>query len=87
MRLIGVISDTHLTRDNDIAVLDQIAKGPFADVDMILHAGDLVDRGIFDLSFPDIPFVAVAGNMDMGAVASSLPAVDVVRVEKLKIGL
>ncbi|MCB1155398.1 metallophosphoesterase family protein, partial [bacterium] len=80
-------SDTHLTRDNDIAVLDQIAAGPFADVDMILHAGDLVDRGIFDLAFPDIPFQAVAGNMDFGALATSLPSVDVIRVERARIGL
>lgn len=37
---IGVISDTHLSRGNDL--LEKTIKRYFEDADLILHAGDLV---------------------------------------------
>ena len=71
MSTIGVISDTHgLLREEAVRALDGS--------DLILHAGDVGDRGIID-RLADIAAVwAVRGNTDHGALARSLPATQVV---------
>jgi len=84
MTRIGVISDTHL-RGCDPELTQRLA-GPFAGVDMILHAGDLVNLRVLDcLEAPVV--IAVAGNMDDYTVIHELPAKRIVDVEGKRIGL
>ncbi len=81
---IGVISDTHLSKPTE--ALCRLAEGIFSDVAMILHAGDLTRIEILD-AFSGKEVVAVCGNMDGYDVAQKLPAKEIVRVDKYRIGL
>ncbi|MFH1035814.1 MAG: metallophosphoesterase family protein [Pseudomonadota bacterium] len=84
MTKIGVLSDTHL-RDYQPELGQRLAQ-VFQGVDMILHAGDLVNLRVLDLL--DAPQVrAVCGNMDDSTVAMTLPRKLVVEIEGFKIGL
>ena len=67
---IGVISDTHLTGYDKR--LKYILDNHFRDVDLILHAGDLVDIRVLD-SFEGKEVRAVYGNMDPKSVRAILP--------------
>lgn len=78
--LIGVVSDTHLLgKDNRFY---NLVEKYFNNCHMILHAGDIVDMGIFDGIDKNI--VAVKGNMDFGI---NLPYKRVLEVEGVRIGL
>lgn len=84
MTKIGVLSDTHLSGP-DQGLWQRLAPH-FAGVDMILHAGDLVNLGVLDML--EAPVVhAVCGNMDDSTVAANLPRKLVIKVEGLNIGL
>jgi hypothetical protein len=64
MLKIGVISDTHIHDLRQGAKLaDRLLANWFADVAMILHAGDVVNPAFLDL-FVEPPIHAVRGNMD-----------------------
>jgi putative phosphoesterase len=81
---IGVISDTHM-REMD-PELENALAGVFADVDMIIHAGDLTNIQVLDgLDSPNV--VAVAGNMDDHITSSHLPVKRVLRLEGHRIGV
>ncbi len=67
---IGVISDTHMKRCDDR--LRRIADDYFRDVDMILHAGDLVDLDVLR-AFDGTEVRAVRGNMDGEEAKAELP--------------
>ncbi len=56
---IGVISDTH-------GHLDPQVLEEFADVDHIIHAGDIMDAATLEALAAVAPVTAVAGNMDDG---------------------
>lgn len=82
---IGVLSDTHLTALADAAVLaEYLSKGPFAGVDAILHAGDMVHPQLIDCFHP-IPCYAVRGNMD--EAVAGIPNKRVIGFEGKRIGL
>jgi putative phosphoesterase len=78
--LVGVVSDTHLKRSDKRFF--QLVETYFKDCDFILHAGDIVDIGIF--SGVDKKIFAVKGNMDFGI---DLPIKRIIEVEMVKIGL
>ena len=81
---IGVLSDTHL-RQHEPLLAAKLA-GPFAGVDLILHAGDLVTTAVLEgLEAPQV--LGVCGNMDDHVVAASLPVKRIVEVEGIRIGL
>jgi len=67
---VGVISDTHLTGYDD-KLRKRVAEH-FRDVDIILHAGDLVDLNVLDI-FKGKEVKAVCGNMDSYSVKEKLP--------------
>jgi putative phosphoesterase len=67
---IGVISDTHLD-DYDEKMRRRIAEH-FSDVDMILHAGDMVDLRVLKI-FGEKEIKAVCGNMDNFSVREKFP--------------
>jgi len=82
---IGVLSDTHLPDSGEaLAFLADLAAGPLAGVDLILHAGDIVAPGVL-VAFAPCPVYAVRGNMD--PAAPELPVKRVVPVAGLQIGL
>ena len=81
---IGVISDTHLKNPNP--ELKKLLKGPFQDVDMILHAGDITELAVLE-SFADKKVLAVCGNMDSWAVRRGLPNKRIIQTGRIKIGL
>lgn len=67
---IGVISDTHLD-DYDETLKIQIDEH-FRDVDMILHAGDMVDLRVLKI-FGNKEVKAVCGNMDNYSIRQKFP--------------
>jgi len=67
---IGVLSDTHLTAPDD--GIRALARTHFAETDLILHAGDLVDLSVLD-AFAGREVRAVCGNMDGPRVRQVLP--------------
>ncbi len=82
---IGVVSDTHLCAFED---LPKRLLTAFADVDLILHAGDLVNLAILEGLKKIAPRVcAVWGNMDPPDVRRALPEKEVIQIKQFRIGL
>ena len=82
---IGVISDTHLHPSPDaFAFIAELVETHFSQVDLILHAGDIVAPEIL-LGFTHCPVLAVRGNMD--PASPDLPARRVLEVSSTRIGL
>ena len=82
---IGVLSDTHIQSLADGQRLaSRLLNGPFAQVDMILHAGDHVLPEL-DSCFYPLPWFAVCGNMD--AHRDHLPGKRILSLENWRIGM
>lgn len=81
---IGVISDTHLSGYD--AELSRIIAHHFKDVDLILHAGDLVDLRVLDI-FAGIEVKVVSGNMDNVQVKDTFPEQLILDIKGFTIGL
>lgn len=83
---IGVIADTHIPdRAKDIP---KVILEDFKNVDMIIHAGDLIDLTVLDklkTSCPDVR--AVYGNMDPYEVRKKLAEKEIIEVGNYKIGV
>lgn len=82
---VGVISDTHISaRDKGVpaSLLNQLRE-----VDLILHAGDLVVLEVLESLREVAPVEAVAGNMDGPDVREVLPPKRVISIEGLRVGL
>ena len=80
-----VLSDTHIPRtaqDLPQAVYDRIP-----DVDMILHAGDFVEKEVLDKLSALRETKAVYGNMDSAQLRAVLNPKEIVEVEGCRIGL
>ena len=83
---IGVISDTHIPDRAEI--IPQQVMDDFKGVDMIIHAGDLVDLKVLEqLKSACRNVRAVWGNMDPYEVRKKLPEKEVFEVSGHKIGL
>ncbi len=82
--LIGVLSDTHIPERAD--KIPETVFEIFKDVDMILHAGDLVSLDVMDQLKKLAPTICVQGNMDR-YYGLKLPKRDIITVEKFRIGL
>jgi len=84
MRIL-VISDTHIPRsahDLPEAIYKEIEN-----VDMIVHAGDFVEKEVYDKLKSLRDLKAVCGNMDSGDLRRVLKDKEVFEVEGFKIGL
>lgn len=83
---IGVISDTHIPdRAKDIP---QKILEEFKNVDMIIHAGDLVDLSVLDkLKTLCTNVKAVWGNMDSDEARKVLPEKEILKLGKYNIGI
>lgn len=85
MKRIAVISDTHIPKAAQD--LPESVYNELENVDLILHAGDLVEMAVLQKLQNIAPTRAVQGNMDMDEVKAALPEKDIIEVEKFKIGL
>jgi len=81
---IGILSDTHLDTVSDY--FKTVAKACFAEVSMILHAGDLTSLAVLDV-FKDKEVHAVHGNMCWGQTCKALPTHKTIEVGGFTIGL
>jgi len=83
---IGVISDTHIP-DRAEHIPEDILSA-FKEVDMVVHAGDMVDlQAIEELKLVCKRVVAVAGNMDRESVRKKYPVKVMLDVEGFKVGI
>ncbi len=82
---IGVLSDTHVP--GAASALPAAVFTVFAGVDLILHAGDIVDLSVLDELTALAPVEAVAGNMDGEEARLRLPARKVLTLGKFTVGL
>ena len=85
LKIVGVISDTHIpTRAKVIpAKVFEVFRG----ADLIVHAGDLVQLKVLEELARVAPVIAVYGNMDQGEVVERLPRMTSVEVYDRKIGV
>lgn len=82
---IGVISDTHIP--NAAPQLPRQIYDAFKDVDLILHAGDLVEIWVVDELNKLAETQAVCGNMDEPEVREVLPTKKLIKAGKFTIGI
>lgn len=83
---IGVIADTHIP-DRAKEIPEKILED-FKKVDMVIHAGDLVDLSVIDeLKSVCADVRAVWGNMDPHEVRARLPEKEIIQAGNYKIGL
>ena len=83
MRL-GVISDTHVSRLDEIPTPILVA---LAGVDLIVHAGDFTERHVLDGLRTLGEVKAVHGNMDSEELKEILPEEELFVVNGKKVGL
>jgi hypothetical protein len=82
---VGVISDTHVPAI--VKALPPAIFDIFKDVELILHAGDLVERSVLEELKTIAPVEAVAGNMDAKEIQRSLPAKKIIEIGRFRVGL
>jgi uncharacterized protein len=83
---IGVVSDTHIPQCAP-ALSKKLLKG-LAGVDMIIHAGDLVEISVLEaLKAVCADVRAVAGNMDDARISRLLPDTLVFEAGKFRVGV
>jgi len=82
---IGILSDTHIPTAGE-SIPPSLLKA-FENVDLIIHAGDLVRLEVLDTLTSLAPVKAVYGNMDQPEVKQELPDKLRISVEGIKIGV
>lgn len=83
---IGVISDTHIP--DRAKEIPQKVLEDFKNVDMIIHAGDLVDLSVLDkLKTVCSNTKAVYGNMDSAEVRRKFPEKEIIEIANHRIGV
>ena len=82
---IGVISDTHIPDRGQH--LPQVVLDAFKQVDLVVHAGDIISLGVIDELKSVCPnVVVVAGNMDPEAVRKKYPVKEILEILGYRIG-
>lgn len=82
---IGVISDTHMPRRGK--TLPGFVLEAFADIEMILHAGDINDWSVLRELNQLAPTTAIAGNTDSPAVTDILGQSVTLELAGFRVGL
>lgn len=85
--IIGVISDTHVHSEEELDIIKKIFSKYFSSVDLLLHAGDLVDLSVYDWLSEQVKTIVVSGNMDYPEVTGRFPQKRVVEAGQFRIGL
>lgn len=81
---IGILSDTHLDRATDS--FKSSVKKLFSDTDIIIHAGDITEKGVYDY-LCNWDLRAVRGNMDSLELQEILPHKRIEKIGNKKIGI
>jgi putative phosphoesterase len=84
IRKIGVISDTHIP---EFKQLPEAVWTHFAEVELIIHAGDLSRLSVIDELEGLAPVVAVQGNIEQEKVVLKLPIKREVMIGFCRIGI
>ena len=82
---VGVLSDTHVPAA--APALPAAVFSLFQGVDLILHAGDIVELSVLEELSVIAPVEAVAGNMDSQDVQLRLPHKKVIPINGCRVGL
>ncbi len=82
--LIGIISDTHIP-ERAVKIPETVFE-TFKDVEMILHAGDLISMDVLSELDNLAPTICVQGNMDR-IYGLKLPRQEIIKVDGIKIGV
>jgi putative phosphoesterase len=82
---IGVLSDTHIPTGT-LSLPAQVFE-LFAGVDLILHAGDIVQLAVLEELRAIAPVEAVSGNMDDAEVQARLPHKKILTLGRFRAGL
>ena len=82
---IGVLSDTHVPTGSP--ALPAKVFELFAGVDLILHAGDIVELSVLEELRAIAPVEAVAGNMDDAEAQARLPRKKILTLGRFRAGL
>jgi uncharacterized protein len=84
LRKIGVISDTHIPR---FPAIPKMVWKHFADVELIIHAGDLSLLSVIQELETIAPVVAVQGNVEREEVILQLPIKREIVTGNIRIGI
>src|SRR5271157_4993523 len=84
-KVIGLISDTHVPK-RAMGIPKKVFE-IFANVDFVIHAGDLVELAVIDELEQAAPVLAVHGNMDGLEVSNVLPKLNSLKIFDWKIGV
>jgi uncharacterized protein len=79
------LSDTHLRDDGKRRLPDQVYAA-LRDADVVLHCGDVTERGLLDELATFAPVYAVLGNND-AALGGTLPKQLVVELDGVRVGM
>lgn len=82
---IGVIADTHIPRT--ARELPKVIYKEFENVDLILHAGDVVELDFLKKLMDFRKTIAVYGNLDSSEVVDRLKPKEIIEVGGFRIGL
>ncbi len=83
--IIGVVSDTHLL-SHRLTLPKTLVEG-LADAELIIHAGDFCDWGVYELLEQLAPVEAVAGNNDPGTIVKRLGQKKIITAGGKQIGI
>ena len=87
MKILGVLSDTHMHDvDKNLAALFE-SGGIFGACSAIIHAGDFTSASILDFLEERVTVYGVQGNMDESALRRRLPKKRIISIEGLRIGI
>ncbi len=78
IKIIGLISDTHIPSRSK--KLPENVFVLFEDVDMIIHAGDIVRMDVVKSLEKIAPVIAVYGNMDPDSLRTALDEIEMVEI-------
>ncbi len=82
---IGVLADTHIPKTAK-AIPEKVLKA-FNDVQLIIHAGDIVEEPVLRQLEMVAPVVAVYGNRDSETLKRILPEKKIIELEGFRIGI
>jgi putative phosphoesterase len=82
---VGVLSDTHVPAI--VRYLPAVIFDIFKGVDLIIHAGDILEMAVLDELRTIAPVEAVAGNMDGSEVHLNLPYKKIIPLGNYRAGL
>ncbi|MFX0206579.1 MAG: metallophosphoesterase family protein [Candidatus Hodarchaeota archaeon] len=87
MKILGLISDTHIPSRRKKLPESVIKAFKERDVEMIIHAGDFEDLSVATTLEEIAPLKAVHGNMCHSSVKKRFPKKEIVSAEDLVIGV